>query len=64
MVYSCFVRWLCVLEIYSFKEYLVYVGSCKDEMEYFINVFIINFMVFFRELYYFDVFVNYLIKWF
>ena len=37
MVYSRLARRLRALEIHSFKEYLAYVGSCKDEMEHFIN---------------------------
>ncbi|MEE3056819.1 MAG: CheR family methyltransferase [Pseudomonadota bacterium] len=62
MVYSRLARRLRALEIHSFKEYLAYVGSCKDEMEHFINALTTNLTAFFREPHHFDALANYLTK--
>ena len=62
MVYSRLARRLRLLGMKSFKEYLAYVGSCKDEMEHFINALTTNLTAFFREPHHFDALANYLRK--
>jgi Methylase of chemotaxis methyl-accepting proteins len=59
MVYSRLARRLRLLDMKSFKEYLAYVGSCKDEMEHFINALTTNLTAFFREPHHFDALANY-----
>ena len=60
MVYSRLARRLRTLNIHSFKEYLAYVESCKDEMEHFINALTTNLTAFFREPHHFEALANYL----
>lgn len=59
MVYGCLLCCLCVFGMCSFYDYFdqfeVYGG---DEWQVFINVLIINLIVFFCELYYFEKFID------